>query len=147
MTSWFKGTAKVTAYLLVMLFVAAFLAGATPENSTLYNTGMGLMVATACVSPFIGVSLLVSGIGSIMETVNRNQSSEKRKRKNRLPLEDMDDDHRIRRIMAQLTPPDRDYLHERLADRQLGLSDDGEMVSLDDILADYDDSSQQTQSR
>jgi phage FluMu protein gp41 len=63
-----------------------------------------------------------------------------------LKLDDLDDSQRMRRIMAQLTPPDRDYLRERLAAQRLGLSDDGEMVSLDEVLSEYEDTSRQADS-
>jgi hypothetical protein len=148
MTSWFKGSAQVAAFLVMLLFVSVFLTAATPESSNIYNIGMGFLTATLCASPIVGLSLAVSGIGALVEKFNTDEATGtlKRKRKRRLTLDDLDDSQRMRRIMAQLTPPDRDYLRERLAAQRLGLSDDGEMVSLDEVLSEYEDTSRQADS-
>ena len=60
------------------------------------------------------------------------------KRKNDF-LADLDNHPaRLQRILRQLSPEDRDYLQQQLAARRLGVSGDGELMTLDDLLADND---------
>ncbi len=146
MTSWFKGTGRVAIFLVMLLFVSVFLMGATPENSSIYNIGLGFLSATLCTSPLVGLSLLVSGIGALVEIFNDEATGTiKRKRRPTMDMDHLDDSQRMRRIMAQLTPQDRDYLRERLAAQRLGLSDDGELVSLDEVLSDDEASDRRAQ--
>ncbi len=63
---------------------------------------------------------------------------EKPKRDHHEPLRDADDDAQLARIMSRLNADEQAYLRELLASRRMGLSSDGELMSLDDVLKRYD---------
>ena len=50
-------------------------------------------------------------------------------------------DARLERIMEKLSPQERAYLERRLADQEVGLGDDGERVSMHDLLDEFDEKS------
>jgi hypothetical protein len=47
---------------------------------------------------------------------------------------------RMARIMKRLSPDERDYLQRELDERLVGLGDDGELLTVDELLADKDKS-------
>jgi hypothetical protein len=61
------------------------------------------------------------------------------KHKNDASLNFDADPLRLQSIMHQLSPADQTYLKQYLTARKLGVSDDGELMSLNDLLAEDDD--------
>jgi hypothetical protein len=120
----FRWTLYGFAIYFILAFIAMFLGVAMGEGSSLYNVSIGLIAAVMCTLPFLVLTSIVTGIGSLMQ-----RNHEGKQKRGLMPYMDYDDAH-LERIMNRLSPQDRTYLERRLADREVGLSDDGEIVSL-----------------
>ena len=131
----FKGSLYTLLGFFVIFFVAVIFGAGFPDESFLRNFGTGLMAAVMCSSPLVLVTALITGIGTWFE---RNTAESFEKRKNELGVSFEPYPARLSRIMSQLSPDDRAYLEEQLANRRLGVSGDGELMSLDELLDDDD---------
>lgn len=120
-----------------MVLISAFLFAigvVTPESSPLYDLALGSLVFMFCSSPLVILLAIVSGIATL---VNRGKGDEKQKRE--FTDFGFDDDSRLEEIMQRLSPEQQDYLENRLRNSRLGVSsDDGELMSLNDLLDDFD---------
>lgn len=120
-----------------MVLISAFLFAVgvvTPEKYPLYDIALGGVVFMFCSSPLVILVAIVSGISTLM---NRNQDKEKRKH----DFTDFgfDEDYRMEEIMQRLSSEQQVYLENRLRNSRLGVnSDDGELMSLNDLLDDFD---------
>lgn len=133
----FRWTLYGFAIYFVVAFIAIFAGIAVGESSEFYDIFIGLVAALMLTAPFLALTSLITGIGSWMQ--NRQDSKEKR---DFMPYDDYGmQDARLERIMKQISPQDRAYLERRLADREVGLSDDGEIVSMSDLLDEFEQKS------
>ena len=130
----FRWTLYGFATYFILAFVGIFLGVAVGESSALYDTFIGLVAAVMCTSPFLILTSLITGIGSYL------QRNKEKKKKHDFIYGDFDDE-RIERIMSQLSPQDQAYLEQRLADREVGFGDDGEIVSMEDLLSEFEQKS------
>jgi hypothetical protein len=127
----------------IPLFFLGIVFGVTFGEGTLLGSfGTALLGAVACTTPFVALTALITGIGMMIEGRTGTSS----KRKNDFLAEFDNNPARLQRILRQLSPEDRDYLQQQLAARRLGVSGDGELVTLDDLLA-HDDSEDDSEHR
>lgn len=126
----FKGSLYTMLGFLGIFFFAMILGAGFPDGTFLNNMGTGLLAAVMCSLPFVLLTTLITGIGTLVE----RRSGSSSKRKNDLLADFEQNPRRLQYIMKQLSPDDRAYLQEHLANRRLGVSNDGELVSLDDLL-------------
>ena len=131
----FKGSMYTLLGFLVLFFFAMILGAGFPEGTTQYSLGIGVAAAVICSTPLVMLVMFVTGIASWIE---RNTGSAS-KRKNDLGMGVEPYPARLARIMNQLSSDDRAYLQEQLANRRLGVSSDGELMSLDELLDDNSD--------
>ncbi|MDQ7028169.1 MAG: hypothetical protein Q9P44_21710, partial [Anaerolineae bacterium] len=135
----FKGSLYTMLGFFGIFFFAMILGAGFPNGSTAYSLGIGLAAAVVCSSPIVMLTALITGIGTLVERNSGSSTKYKNKRKNDF-LADFDQNpRRLQHIMSQLSPDDRAYLQEELANRRLGVSNDGELISLDDLLDDDSD--------
>lgn len=91
--------------------------------------------------PLIALTAIAGVFHLIQRQLMPRQESvryEKPKRDQHEPLSDADDDAQLARIMSRLNADERAYLRELLASRRMGLSSDGELMSLEDVMKRYD---------
>lgn len=130
MQTWFRRALRMGGVYFVTFFISIFLGAGFPDGSFFSGVGVGLVAALFCTTPFLLLFMMVTGIGTLIE---RNSSPEKRKRDWSADFYSSDD-QRLRQILSRLSADDRAFLEAKLAERSLGLHDDGEIVSLDDLL-------------
>jgi hypothetical protein len=128
---WLSG-GYLVSYLLG-LFISIFL-GVSFQESVIADMASGLAAAILCTTPHVLLFMLITGIGTLRE--NRNEP-EKRKRDMASEFYTSDEE-RLQRILNRLSADDREFLEAQLAGRNLGLHDDGEIVSLTDLLDDQE---------
>ena len=116
--------------LLVLFFFSVILGAGFPEESFISNFGYGIVVAIVFTMPFLFLTALVTGVGSLFQ---RN-TYDSEKMKNDFLTNFDGNPERLQDIMNQLSPSDRAYLQQELNTRRLGVSNDGEMMSLDELL-------------
>lgn len=104
------------------------------EASVLYNIALGGVVMMMCLSPLVILTTIISGIGTL---INRLKGVEKQKRG--YDNFAFDEDMELDDIMAQLSPQQQDYLQERLRNNRLGVGNDGELMSMNDLLNSYEE--------
>lgn len=104
------------------------------EASVLYNIALGGVVMMMCLSPLVILTTIISGIGTL---INRLRGVEKQKRG--YDNFAFDEDMELDDIMAQLSPQQQDYLQERLRNNRLGIGNDGELMSMNDLLNSYEE--------
>lgn len=134
MQTLFKGLLGLTvaagaAFLALLLVLITW-----PMSPALAAPMQDLTVFT------LGLTMLLLLITATLSAFTRDQH------RARLPRPQQwtaDDDERLEAILNKLPPADRDYLRERLALREMGIGSDGEMVALDDLLAEDDPPAQQ----
>ena len=131
----FKGSMYTLLGFFVLFFFAMILGAGFPDGTFLNNLGTGVMAATMCSTPILLLVAFVTGIGTLFE--RNTGSGSKLKNDFGMALEPYP--ARLARIMNQLSPDDRTYLQEQLANRRLGVSSDGELMSLDELLDDNGD--------
>lgn len=137
MRRWFKRFAYTFVGFIPLFFLAMFLATGFPEGSFLSNIGDGLGVAAICTAPLVALLATITGIGTLIERFTNQDSGEKQKRE--FSGNFQADSPELQRILNRLSASDREYLEDYLAARRLGLADDGEMMSLEDLIHDADD--------
>lgn len=136
MKRWFKNSLFTLGAMFILSAVAMGIGVAAGEKSFLYDPMLGVIVAMMCVSPLPIIIAIVTGIGTLIESTT---GSGKQKRKNM--GSGIHDDYQLQQIMNSLTPEQQIYLEERLRNSRLGVGNDGEIISMDDLFD--DDSSQQ----
>ncbi|MGB7341390.1 MAG: hypothetical protein WBC91_21015 [Phototrophicaceae bacterium] len=132
----FKGSLITLGTMFLTIAILFGVLVATPEDTLFYNMLTGIMVAGICSSPLVMLVTIVSGIATLAD---RLQNGSKTKRKNddfytNFNESDMDIDD----IMRRLTPEQQAYLQQRLHNNRLGVGSDGELVSMNDLLNDFD---------
>jgi hypothetical protein len=132
----FKGSLYTLVGFFGLFFFAMILGAGFPDGTFLNNLGTGVMAATMCSTPILLLVAFVTGIGTLFE---RNTASATSKHKNDFGMDFEPYPARLAGIMNQLSPDDRAYLEEQLANRRLGVSSDGELMSLDELLDDGGD--------
>jgi hypothetical protein len=133
----FRWTLYGFAIYFVLAFIAIFAGIAVGEESELYNVFIGLVAALILTSPFLALTSLITGIGSY-----RQGKQDSKQKRDFMPYDDYGmQDARLERIMKQISPQDRAYLERRLADQEVGLGNDGEIISMDDLLNEYEEKS------
>ena len=137
MRRWFKIFAYTLLGFIPLLFIALFLGVGFPESSMLANIGDGLGVAVICTLPLIAILATITGIGALIERYLAGNFSEKQKRD--VIMNVQVDSPDLQRILNRLSDSDREVLENYLTVHQLGLTDDGEMMSLDELLNGADD--------
>lgn len=128
MKRWFKNSLFTLGAMFVIAAVAIGVAVGAGEKSFLYNPMLGMFATMFCVSPLPTLIAIITGIGSLVENF-----SGQGKRKRDYTDFGFNDDYRMQEIMSHLSPEEQDYLQERLHNSRLGISDDGEITSLDDL--------------
>lgn len=130
----FRGSLYTLLGFLAIFFVAVIAGVGFPEGSLIYGLGTGLAAAVICTTPFVLLTSVITGIGTMIQRNTNLQMDEKLKNDF---LADFDENPaRIQQIMQQLSPSDRAYLQQVLSARRLGVSGDGELMSLDELLDD-----------
>lgn len=127
-----------------MFLIASFFVGlgvATPEGTLLNSIGAGGFITLLCSSPLVMLIAVVSGIRSL---INRVQGAGKKKKKKNdfadFSFADSNSDMQLEDIMRELSPQQQAYLERRLHSSRLGVGNDGELVSINDLLNEYDES-------
>src|SRR5688572_25019826 len=131
MRRMYRWSSRVLLALIVMFALGMAISVGFPEETLIHNLSVVVGVFGMCMSPFIALIALITGIGTLVE--GRVGTSNKRKNDFLADLDNHPD--RLQRILRQLSPEDRNYLQQQLAVRKLGVSGDGELMSLDDLLA------------
>lgn len=135
MKQTFKNSLTALGIMFLTISILFGVLVATPENTALYNTLTAIMVAGICSSPLVMLVAVVSGIATL---VDRFQNGSKSKRKNdELYTHFTESDIELDDIMRRLTPDQQDYLQQRLRNNRLGVGSDGELVSMNDVLRDF----------
>lgn len=124
----FRATSYAFLGMFVLFFIGIMVMMGFPDQSLISNLGLGLATAVICTSPLVFLTFVVSGIGSLFQ---RNALP---KMKNDMLAMAQDNPERLDDIMQQLSPSDRAYLQRMLDTKRLGISDDGELMSLDELL-------------
>jgi hypothetical protein len=111
----------------------------TGEETALNNLALGGTTFFLFLMIPLFLSTLISG-GAL--TFQRwrggNRAEDKAKRKYNTSLYDLSENERLDRIMARLSLEEREYLEDLLVAREMGLTDDGELTSLDDVLEQFE---------
>jgi hypothetical protein len=134
MRRMYQWSSRVLLALIVLFILGMAISVGFPEETLIHNLSVVVGVFGMCMSPFIALIALITGIGTLVE--GRVGTSSKRKNDYLADLDAHPD--RLQRILRQLSPEDRDYLQQQLAVRKLGVAGDGELMSLDELLADDD---------
>lgn len=134
MRKWFTGIRGVFTTIVITLVI--FFTAVAIGNEFLLEAIINLMLALVCFSPFALVGIIAIRINSFMQN---KQTGKKKKR------DFMGDAHYndigMQDIMSKLSPQERAYLERQLADREVGFGDDGEIVSMEDLLSDFEEKS------
>jgi len=106
--------------LSILIFVLCALVAliAPPQYMGLYDTATYQARIVLFIIPIAALVCAASGL----PLIRRRKSATKDGTETRMT-----------RIMQRLAPDEHDYLQERLDERIVGLGDDGELVSLDEI--------------
>lgn len=109
------------------------------EEAAIYNLALGWTTFFLLLMIPLFLSLAISGgMLSLRRRREAQQGGAKAKRKYDTSLYDLSENERLDRIMARLSLEERDYLEELLVAREMGLTDDGELTSLDDVLEQFE---------
>ena len=104
------------------------------EASALYNIALGGVTMMMCLSPLVMLVTIVSGVGTLINWFRGNE-----KRKRGYEHFALDEDIELDDIMAQLSPEQQAYLQDRLRNKRLGVGNDGELMSMNELLSQYDE--------
>lgn len=130
----FKGSLILFGVMCFLFSAMIGIIGTTDEGTLINNIALGTGVTLLFSSFPVMLTIIVSGIGTL---ISRGQGDEKRKRE--FTDFGFDDDSRLEEIMQRLSPEQQVYLENRLRNSRLGVnSDDGELMSLNDLLDDFD---------
>lgn len=130
----FIGSLVTLGVMFIIASISVGIGVATPEGSLLNSVAAGTFITMLCSSPLVFLVALVTGIATLVE---RLQGKQKRKRS----YENFafDEDIELDDIMARLTPDQQAYLQEQLRSNRLGLGNDGELMSMNDLLDSYEE--------
>ena len=92
------------------------------QSYDLYLATTFIAQLTLYVAPPLALIALVTGIATYFSRRKKSAQS----------------DSRMSRIMQRLSPDERDYLREKLDEQLIALGEDGELLSVDDLLDDQD---------
>lgn len=132
---WFKrlliavgtvSTATVFLLITILLFVQ--------DNTVLFDILTFFLGSLVCSLPFLLLGILATGLELLLKSTQK-------KKKIAEPSYTINDDMRLQDIMSKLFPQERAFLESRLAKREFGLGDDGEMLSVDDLLSEFEEKS------
>ena len=132
MRRMYQWSSRVFLALIVMFALGMAISVGFPEETLIHNLSVVVGVFSMCMTPFIALIAMITGIGTLVER-RTGTSTSKRKNDYLAGLDNHPD--RLQRILRQLSPEDRDYLQQQLAVRKLGISGDGELMSLDELMA------------
>lgn len=129
---------RFSAVFTMILFIACLATfgiqtAFTTEGSVLYenlSTLAGLIIFA------IGGSFALTALTGFV--LARTGQGEQKKKKHGEAVEMLDEDARLDHIMNQLSLEERDYLERLLEAKRLGVADDGELTSLDDLMQKYE---------
>ena len=127
----YRWSSRVLLALIVLFVLGMAISVGFPKETLIHNLSVVVGIFSMCMTPFIALIALITGIGTLVE--GRVGTSSKRKNDYLADLENHP--ARLQRILRQLSPEDRDYLQQQLAVRKLGVSGDGELMSLDELMA------------
>lgn len=132
---WFKrlliALASVSTAFMFLILGMLFI----PEETIFFEFLTFLLGAMIFSLPFLLLGILATGLEILIK------SNQKKKKKYNLMYEIGSDDVQLQYIMRKLSPEERTYLDERLAEREMGIRDDGEMVSIDELLSEFEEKS------
>lgn len=133
MKSTFKSSLmSLGAMVLLSAFLFAMIV-VIPESILLYDIALGGVVFMMCSSPLVILIAIVSGIATAISSFSGQE-----KKKRDFTDFGLDDDSRMDEIMSRLTAEQQIYLENKLRNSRLGISSDGELMSMDDLLDDFD---------
>ena len=133
----FKNSLMTLGAMFMISAICFGMIVATPEGGLIYNTALGLFVTLMCSSPLVILFSLISGIRLLIEKFTGN--SQKKKRVYDDFTYDDEVDANLDDIMARLSPEQQVYLEERLESQRLGVGDDGELMSINELLDSYEE--------
>jgi hypothetical protein len=132
MRKWFQRSLWVGSAYFIGLFVA-IMSSILYQDSAVVQFATSFAVAIICTAPILLLFMIITGIGTLRE--RRDQSEEKRKRDWSADFYS-DDEQRLRQILDRLSADDRAFVESKLAGRSYRLNEDGEIVSLGELLDD-----------
>ncbi len=148
----FQGSLSVLGVMFIIGAISIGIYGSTAEGTFLSNTAFVTLVALICISPFALLQTFMNGLATLIEFLSggdkQKQNSDtypfedverKQKLKNEHEPFPFDDEFEIDEIMAQLSPEQQKFLQKKLRNNSLGIGDDGELVSINELLSDYDE--------
>ena len=123
---------RFTSWLVAIMGVLAtifFLLGAFNNVPATSDMWMSIMASMICAGFPIAMVMAISGIAS--RTVD----------KDKMPYVNniVSEDERLDNILNKLSDEEQDYIEGLIASKRMGIADDGELTSLDDLLDDEDD--------
>ena len=127
----YRWSTYILLAFIPVFFAGAFMASAFAKGTMGYDIASGLLGAVVCTTPLVGLTALVAGVGNWRE----RRAGASAKRKNDFIAEFEENPARLQDILRRLSPEDRAYLQQHLAASKLGVSDDGELMSLDELIA------------
>ena len=120
----FKGLLIAITAVSATAFISFWEMAATLE---FYGLAPWVFGISLCTIPFIMLGILITGIYLLI------YPNSERKQKRGFENARLD----------QVSPQERAYLEQRLTDREVGLSDDGEIVSMNDLLDEFEQKTNQ----
>lgn len=104
--------------ILIFMLCALVAMIAPPRYMGLYDTATYQARIVLFIIPIAALMCAASGLPLILRRKSTSKDGS---------------ETRMERIMHRLAPDERDYLQERLDERIVGLGDDGELMSLDEL--------------
>ncbi|GAB5493345.1 MAG: hypothetical protein Phog2KO_35600 [Phototrophicaceae bacterium] len=141
MEKTFKNSLMVLGAMFMISAICFGIGVATPDESFINNAALGLLVTLICSSPLVILFSIISGVRLLIDKFTGN--SQKKKRVYEDFAYDDEADANLDDIMAQLSPQQQAYLEERLQSQRLGVGDDGELMSINDLLDNYEEKEKQ----
>lgn len=120
-TSWLVALMGVLA---VVFFILAIPFDETATSELFIN----LMAAMICSGFPIAMVMAITGLAS------RNVDKQKRE----YITDFVDEDERLENIMRKLSTDEKQYIQSLIAAKRMGIADDGELTTLNDLLDDDD---------
>lgn len=145
MRSKFQGSLSVLGVMFLIGAISIGIYGSTAEGTFLSNTAFVTLIALICISPFAILQTSMNGLATLIEFLSGgdkqkpNDAGRKQKHKHEYEPFPFDDDVELDDIMAQLSPEQRTFLQEKLRNNSMGVGDDGELVSITELLSDYNE--------
>ncbi len=130
----FIGSLVTLGVMFIIASISVGIGVATAEGSLLNSVAAGTFITMLCSSPLVFLVALVSGIATLVERLKGKQ-----KRKRVYENFDFNEDIELDDIMARLTPDQQNYLQEQLRSNRLGLGNDGELMSMNELLNNFEE--------